>query len=522
MFKDSLLHPLPAEAQNMPVPQQFTFPFCYEPHPLCRLAAKEVMEHCYATEEMRPSEGKMFGVLVVEDTTQPYRSERECHADQLFYLAAFSGIYNGSYHHDGFVPTIYNLQNPDGFFHEEEKRIDAITQQINALDKKESSSLNGIASHDGEARRELIALRKSKSHDLQMWTFRQFKMLNAKGECRDLTEIFKDFKSPFSAEEYNDYKSGRTSQKPKPKIGIPPGGAGECCAPKLLQYAYSHNLKPICMAEFWVGPPPKDEMRTEGNYYPACQHKCKPILTHMLQGLDVEENPMLRRNREMLAQVRTLYEDDSLMVVYKPSGLLSAPGKDEAKTLLDLIRDTHPEAMLPHRLDMDTSGIMLVAMNEQIYKDLQAQFYRHEIKKKYIALLSSSSPKAEAYSGGETEQNSVFPDGSPLQGTVGLVSLPLMANPFDRPRQMVNHEHGKAATTRYEFLSPDRVALYPETGRTHQLRVHCAHPEGLGRPIKGDNLYGTPSDRLYLHAERIEFIHPVTMEVMSFTIPAEF
>lgn len=499
MYTTSLLHQLPAEAKNITPPQQFTFPFCYEPHPLCQLAAKEVMSYCYSSEEMFPREGKMFGVLVV-DTSGHLHLNEESNADGLCYLAAFSGIYNGSYHHDGFVPTIYDLQNPDGYFYEEEHRIDAITQQIkNTSDEAEISQLK--------------VLRREKSNALQMWTFRQFRMHNALGDVKDLTEIFKDFKSPFSAEEYNDYKSGKVKQKPKSKIGIPPGGAGECCAPKLLQYAYQHNLKPLCMAEFWIGPPPKDEMRSEGNYYPACQHKCKPILTHMLQGLDVEENPMLRKNREMLAKVRIIYEDESVMVVYKPSGLLSAPGKDEAKTLLDLIHDTHPEAMLPHRLDMDTSGIMLVAKNEAIYKELQAQFYRHEVKKKYIALLEK---------GNQTPRTALPIKREMPNGQRGIISLPLMGNPFDRPRQMVNYEHGKAAITRYEFLAPNRVALYPETGRTHQLRVHCAHHEGLGCPIKGDNLYGTPSDRLYLHAESIEFIHPITKEVMSFTLPPDF
>lgn len=481
----SILHSFPSEAAHIEAPQQFTYPFCYTPHPLCQIAAKEVMEYCYNSEEMYPKEGKMFGVLVVE------------HEGQRYYLRAFSGIYNGSYHHEGFVPTIYDLQNPDGYFHEEEHRIDAITQQINNAT-------------DGEEVSRLKILRKEKSNALQMWTFRQFRMHNAFGDIKDLTEIFKDFKSPYSVEEYLDYKEGRTKQKPKSKVGIPPGGAGECCAPKLLQYAYQHNLRPLCMAEFWIGPPPKDELRTEGNYYPACQHKCRPILTHMLQGLDVEENPMLRRNREMLDKVRTIYEDDYLLVVYKPSGLLSIPGKEaDQPSLLSHLRQSYPEAMLPHRLDMDTSGIMLVAKNENIYKQLQAMFYRHEIQKRYIALLSpasSHSPHREGVRGGLCS----------LQVSGGSISLPLSPNPFDRPRQMVNHEHGKSAITRYEFIDDNRVALYPETGRTHQLRVHCAHPEGLNRPIKGDNLYGTPSDRLYLHAESITFSHPVTGETMSF------
>lgn len=474
------LHSLSAEAEGIPMPQQFTFPFCYTPHPLCEIAAKEVIEHCYSSEEMYPKEGKMFGVLVVEGGS---------------YLAAFSGIYNGSYNHAGFVPTIYDLQNPDGYFYEEEQRIDAISKQIEG-------------SADVEEQAQLKVLRKSKSHDLQMWTFRQFKMLNARGERKDLTEIFKDVKSPFSAEEYNDYISGKTQVKPKSKLGIPPGGAGECCAPKLLQYAYANNLKPLCMAEFWVGPPPKDELRSEGFYYPACQHKCKPILSHMLQGLDVEENPMLRKNREMLAKIRTIYEDDVMMVVYKPHGLLSVPGRDDDEpSLLTHIRQSHPEAMLPHRLDMDTSGLMLVAKDEAVYKTLQAEFYRHDIKKRYIAILSPVSSASKVTDDTPTHQ----------KDTSGTIDLPLSPNALDRPRQMVNYERGKKAVTRFRFIDDDKVELFPETGRTHQLRVHCAHPSGIGRPIKGDNLYGAPSDRLYLHAQSIEFIHPVSGKLMSFS-----
>jgi len=475
MHTISLLHPLPAETADIESPKQFTFPFSYTPHPLCEIAAKEVIDYCYNSEEMYPREGKMFGVLVVE-----YHGKR-------FYLRAFSGIYNGSYHHDGFVPTIYDLQNPDGYFYEEEHRIDDITQQIQrATDEEEISKLK--------------ILRKEKSNALQMWTFRQFRMHNAFGDIKDLTEIFKDFKSPFSVEEYIDYKEGRTKQKPKSKVGIPPGGAGECCAPKLLQYAYQKGLKPLCMAEFWIGPSPKDEMRTEGYYYPACQHKCKPILTHMLQGLDVEENPMLRKNREMMNKVKILFEDDILLVVYKPSGLLSIPGKDaDEPSLLSHLRETYPEAMLPHRLDMDTSGVMLVAKDADTYKTLQAMFYKHEIKKKYIAILAEK--KAEDINDIERE---------------GIISLPLSPNAFDRPRQMVNYEHGKSAITHYRFIDDNRVELIPETGRTHQLRVHCAHKDGLNRAIKGDNLYGTPSDRLYLHAQSIEFLHPKSGEWMKF------
>lgn len=468
-----MLHPLPPQAEGIPAPEQFTYPFCYRPHPLCQIAAKEVMDYCYHTPDMFPHEGKMFGVLIVEKDGQRY------------YLRAFSGIYNGSYHHEGFVPPVCDLQDREGYFHQEEKRISHITQQL-----QDSSS--------EDERTKLKALRKEKSKALQMWTFQQFRMLNAHRQTADLLEIFKDYKSPFSVEEYVDYKEGRTPHKPKSKQGIPPGGAGECCAPKLLQYAYQHSLKPVCMGEFWVGPSQMNEMRLEGNFYPSCQSKCMPILTYMMQGLDVEENPMLTRGRRLLQDVHILYEDNDLMVVYKPSGLLSVPSKNvDEVSLQAYLAASNPNVRLAHRLDQDTSGLIIASKNMDTYRKLQQQFTQHEVEKKYVAILDDSLACAPS--------------------TEGIISLPLSRNPFDSPRQVVDHQYGKPATTRYHFVGENRVELFPETGRTHQLRVHCAHPEGLGRPIKGDVLYGTPADRLYLHAESITFLHPTTGERLTFS-----
>ena len=431
-----------------------------------------MIAHCYATPELMPTEGKMFGVLIVE-----YKGQR-------YYLRAFSGIYNGSYHHEGFVPPICDLQH--GYFAEEEQRIVALTHQINeTTDEVEKVTLK--------------ALRKEKSQNLQMWTFRQFRMYNARQEVKDLIEIFATVKSPFSEEEYIEYKEGRIFKKPQPKIGIPPGGTGECCAPKLLQYAYIHGFKPICMAEFWVGPSQPNEMRIEGNFYPSCQHKCYPLLNYMMQGLEVEDNPLPARGKEKLKEVRIIYEDDYLLVVFKPSGLLSMPSRDlKEESLSAYLLTLHPDYRLMHRLDMDTSGLMLVAKNRTASKALQEQFSQHDIKKKYVALLDdTTSPKS-------------------IHEGEGTISLPLSRNPFDSPRQVVNHRVGKPAVTHYVFTGENRVELYPETGRTHQLRIHCAHPEGLGRPIKGDILYGTRADRLYLHAESISFRHPITGEWMHF------
>lgn len=420
---------------------------------------------------MVPTEGKMFGVLVVE------------HEGRRYYLAAFSGIYNGSYFHEGFVPPIHDLQH--GYFADEEQRIVALTQLLSETTNEEK-------------RITLKALRKEKSNALQMWTFRQFRMRNARQEVKDLIEIFEGSKSPFPEEEYIDYKEGRIAEKPKARMGIPPGGTGECCAPKLLQFAYEQHLRPLCMGEFWVGPSVKNQMRVEGNFYPSCQHKCFPLLTYMLQGLDVEENPLFARGKEKLKQVRFIYEDADLMVVYKPSGLLSVPNRDlKEESLSAYLLTINPDYRLVHRLDMDTSGIMLVAKNPRVNKLLQEQFFRHEVKKKYVALLEPAKP------------------GQPISGE-GDISLPLSRNPFDSPRQTVNYTYGKPSLTHYVFTDENRVELYPQTGRTHQLRIHCAHPDGLGRPIKGDILYGTRSDRLYLHAEAITFTHPTTGKQMHF------
>ena len=417
----------------------------------------------------------MFGVLIVE------------HQGQRYYLCAFSGIYNGSYHHEGFVPPICDLQH--GYFAEEEQRIVALTHQINETTQEAEKT-------------QLKALRKEKSNALQMWAFHQFRMRNARQEVKDLIEIFATVKSPFSEEEYIDYKEGRTTTKPQAKMGIPPGGTGECCAPKLLQYAYLNGYKPLCMAEFWVGPSKQNEMRIEGNFYPSCQHKCYPLLNYMMQGLDVEENPLLARGKEKLKEVRFLYEDEDLLVVFKPSGLLSVPNRDlKEESLSAYLLTLNPDYRLVHRLDMDTSGLMLVAKNSFTSKALQDQFLRHEIKKKYVALLDAP----------------LLPHTSSISPQKGTISLPLSRNPFDAPRQVVNHRVGKPAITHYVFTDENRVELYPETGRTHQLRIHCAHPEGLGRPIKGDILYGTASDRLYLHAEEIKFSHPRTGEWLTFS-----
>ena len=328
------------------------------------------------------------------------------------------------------------------------------------------------------------------SQALQLWLFHQYQLLNARGEKKDLVEIWQDY-----------YTSPRIRQK----YPLPPGGTGDCCAPKLLQYAYSQGLKPLCMAEFWWGPSPKSEIRHHGQFYPACSGKCKPILTWMLQGLDVDPNPDELRLPHL--EPKIIYEDETMAVVDKPAGMLSMPGKIGDASVATWAQKRWPDAMLVHRLDMLTSGILLVAKTPEAYHHLQKQFEERTVKKKYLALV----------------------EGVP-QNEHGIIDLPLSSDPLNRPRQIVDYEHGKRAITEYRVLQPKKnrpqvakVALWPHTGRTHQLRMHCAHTDGLGCPIVGDELYGHASERgLCLQAQAISFIHPTTGKRMHFELPKIF
>lgn len=434
----SCLHPLHSD---MPKPERFTFPFCYEPHPLCILAAEEVKREI---ERINPTEGKMFGVMVVQEGDS-----------RLAFLAAYSGLLEGRNDWDYFVPPVFDAQQPDGYFKTREREI-----------------------MQSEAHRQM-------SQDLQLWLFRQYRMLNARGQVRDLVEIWQDY---------------HPSPRIRSKYPLPPGGTGDCCAPKLLQYAYQHGLKPVCMAEFWWGSSPKSEVRHHGEFYPACRGKCKPVLTWMLQGLDVDPDPEKARLPRLHVQI--VYEDEALAVVNKPAGMLSVPGRRERYSVAVWAQRRWEGAILVHRLDMWTSGLLLVAKTMEAYHHLQRQFEEHTVKKKYLALVEGA-PAVEH----------------------GVIDLPLSSDPINHPRQVVDYEHGKRAITEYRVLTRgdmSLLALWPHTGRTHQLRMHCAHPDGLGCPIVGDELYGHKSDRLYLQAQAIAFAHPVTGKRMHFELPDSF
>ena len=434
---------------NIPRPERFTYPFCYEPHPLSVLAAQELQQELQG---MTLSEGKMFGVLVVEDDN-----------GTLGFLAAYSGLLEGRNDWSYFVPPVYDAQQPEGHFKQEERRI---------------SAMNDDSQHEE---------RRQRSQRLQLWLFDQYQLLNARGDQRGLVGVWQDY---------------HCSDRIRRKFPLPPGGTGDCCAPKLLQYAYQQELHPLCMAEFWWGPSPATEVRQHGQFYPACRGKCKPVLTWMLQGLNVEPNPEEQELPRL--DFTVVYEDEHLIVVNKPSGLLSVPGRVGSYSVATLLSQRYPGALLAHRLDMWTSGLMVAAKSREVYRHLQQQFSDHTVSKCYIALL----------------------DGVP-KVVQGRITLPLLNDPMNRPRQMVDYKCGKTAVTDYEVVSYNqdntcRIRLYPKTGRTHQLRMHCAHPDGLGCPIKGDELYGHQADRLYLHAERIELTHPVTGERLCFEQAADF
>ena len=459
------LHPLNTDIAK---PERFTYPFCYEPHPLCQLAAKEVQAYIASHAEIKEDadHGKMFGVLVVENQNNQSIQNNQ---SNLNFLAAYSGLLAGRNDWEYFVPPVYDAQQPDGHFKTTEREISRISRETSSTSN--SSSTRGM------------------SQDLQLWLFHQYQLLNARGETKDLVDIWQN---------YYD------RPKLREKFPLPPGGTGDCCAPKLLQYAYQQNLKPVCMAEFWWGQSTKEELRQHLNYYPACRGKCKPILTWMMEGLDVDVNPETLGFPHL--EVKTIYEDDALLVVDKPSGMLSTPGRVEEYSVETIMRQRYPDSFIAHRLDMWTSGLLIVAKSLEVYRSLQEQFVKHQVKKRYIAVL----------------ENLEILDRLDVLEKKGTISLPLRPDPMNRPRQIVDHEHGKRAVTDYEFLNENTVALYPQTGRTHQLRIHCAHPEGLGRPIKGDELYGTKADRLYLHAEQIWFRHPITGEDMHFISPSPF
>ena len=570
------------------IPERMNNPLDYQPHPLCIAVCKELQTYLSEREDWREEidKGKMFGVLIVENA-QP-----EPGASEIGYLAAYSGQIGGRSDWDDFVPAVFDYLQPDGYFKTHEAEISDINQRIKQLEGnehiKEAKSLilqlqeerkQTIAAYqekmkEAKAKRDarrktgnltpeeeaemvkesqfmkaelrrlkkslsekttleteyevfqadilrLKQLRKTLSDALQQWLFSQFRMQNHEGKMKDLLEIFRDAA-------LRDYPQATlaTSRIAALKM-VPPAGSGECCEPKLLQYAYLHGYRPLQMAMFWWGESPKEEIRHHLQFYPACNGKCKPILHWMLPDRVFDSKIAEKQALE------TLYEDDQLAVIYKPSGLLSVPGKDSSQpSVYSIMRKKYPAASSPlivHRLDMATSGLMIIAKTDFAYHRLQKEFLHHRVQKKYIAIIGCKDQEACDKIWEKAKKEELKEEGkSSISAEKQKISLPLMPDYLDRPRQIVNHEQGKEAITEYEVLDRIdathlRLALYPKTGRTHQLRVHCAHHEGLNAPILGDPLYGNEkASRLHLHAEEIIFEHPLTGKEINIKREADF
>ncbi|WP_332870689.1 RluA family pseudouridine synthase [Colwellia sp. 75C3] len=544
-----------SDISQYPLPAKFTYPFHYQAHALALAASEELQLklkrfHPVDTEQ----QGRMYGVLIVKDDE-----------GSLGYLSALSGNAN-EWRGDtdaviNFVPTIHQAYEQSEFEKTQQVEINDINTTITRLaanadiskltillatevtkSDEDIQSLQQQMRENKKARKEkrawlssadlpedehrnisielsrasvtdkkalqalklhhqtsmdltasklqqltdeiesLKKIRKKRSAKLQKHFFKQYQMLNCKGERKDLTEIFAD----------------TIVQKP-------PAGSGDCAAPKLLQYAFEHKLTPLCMAEFWWGKQPKSEIRKHKHFYPSCQGKCQPILAHMLTGMDVDENPLLINPAEGL-DLDIVFQDEHVVVVNKPAGLLSVPGKSIKDSVYTRIKEQFPQAtgsLIVHRLDMATSGLLMLALNQRAHKNLQQQFLDKEVSKRYVATIEGK-----------------------LEKSIGEICLPLRGDYDDRPKQMVCHEHGKYAETHWQLIeeigNTSKLFLYPITGRTHQLRMHCAHPDGLNTPIIGDGLYGTTANRLHLHAQRLSFLHPITKERLTFEVKEGF
>ena len=547
-LSSSLFHLYSRDVSDISLPDKFTFPFFYQPHPLA-IAASDQLQQWLSGEGRSlhdfDNDGKMFGVLVVRDAQ-----------GELGFLAAYSGQTlkpELSKLNVGFCPMIslggdkqsaveqlaINEMNSDIAHKEANPLIEQLATQIKEAEQSFSEQIsawqaqmadnrearkaqratadedllktlaqqsvddkNTLRDLKLEAQKTLAELRlqysvlvdelnqlkesrKQRSNDLQQYLFAKYQLLNANGETRDMNELF-----------------ATTAQR------VPPSGSGDCAAPKLLQTAYQMKLTPIALSEFWWGKAPDSQVRQHKQMYPACIGKCQPILNYMLQGLEVDEDPLQQLGNDS-ADLDIVHEEASFLVINKPSGLLSIPGRHVHDSVKTRIRAMYPNArggLIVHRLDMATSGLMLIALNERAQKNFQHQFIKRTVHKQYVAIVDGMLDDE--------------------LGLDGEIDLPLCNDFEDRPRQKVCGVEGKSAHTKWQIAKMENgrtwLNLWPVTGRTHQLRVHCAHHQGLNTPIVGDDLYGNSDERLMLHAQRIEFNHPLTKEPLVFEVLAPF
>jgi len=542
------------------LPEKFTFPFNYVPHPLCKIAAQElqyfiekeaIWEHDFGlnAHSKKDAIGKMFGVLLVSNKK-----------NEIGYLTAFSGKIDNKNHYPGFVPPLFDILDENGFYRIEEDNITEINKEIEALKKspeyilakKKLEETKKYAKKDLAINRDKLKAAKRARKELRDYAEKNLSSLefeelketlkndslkgryDYKDKARVYTQKIAELEANFYAFEniiiakkkerkersailqqklFDQYEFLNNDNITKNVRSIfentaqktPPSGAGECAAPRLLQFAFANNYKPLAIAEFWWGKSPNSEIRKHKHFYPSCRSKCEPILGHMLQGIAMDENPAIT-NALIDKEITVLYEDEAIAIINKPHEFLSVPGKTQTNSVQTKVQKLFPHASGPlivHRLDMSTSGILIIAKTKDAHKHLQNQFLEKTISKRYVAIL----------------------DGI-INADSGTIELPLRVDLDNRPRQLVCYEYGKFAKTKWEVIErkngKTKVFFYPITGRTHQLRVHAAHSKGLNTPILGDDLYGEKGERLFLHAQKINFIHPTTQKELEFICEDSF
>jgi len=550
---DAMITCFPTTPAAADMPAVMPSPFANQPHALAGQASLLLQqrlsaENSWPRDFFSPNGGKMFGVLAVQDRH-----------GAIGFLSAFSGMMNGQWQYPGFVPPIFDQLEHDNFLPAGKADLLALSRQLQSLETSilRTELVQQIAEMQQQRDQALAALKQrhkvakaarkqqrlalaQQTNPVDRHTAMAALALASQHDKREATNTTLHWQERVQLllqqqdaleQQISRIKLQRTEksrllhkqvfasylltnaldeQQPITSFfadGTPPAGAGDCAGPKLIHYAHRHRLKPLALAEFWWGCSPAAGVRHHGHYYPACRGKCLPILPFMLRGLDVEAEPCYGQEIDT-SEPQIVYADDAFWVVNKPAGLMSTPGKQVADSVYLRMMQRYPEypqLTLVHRLDMGTSGLLLVAKNLRINKLLQKQFIQHQVEKRYEALLSK-----------------------PLAHTPkeGIIDLPLRVDLDDRPRQLVCYALGRAAKTRWQIIAhePDRtrVWFYPLTGRTHQLRVHAAHRDGLHAAIVGDGLYGLPGERMMLHAQRLCFTHPVSRERMAFEVPAPF
>ncbi|MCC4790851.1 pseudouridine synthase [Vibrio splendidus] len=540
---------------DLPLPTRFTFPYYYTPHPTCEFAMQQLQQSLLDCGVNETSQGNLYAVLLVQDPT----------TQELGYLSAFSGLQLDSLLSSqltsiAFVPSAFDgqqfqVQNTQGLFKqatlinditnlEQTHNLDDLTSSLNELKNDASKAVEAfqIAMAANKAERTVLREKANQEKALgnldlaadllkqlgnqssqekrdlkairiewkQKIAERQSQVDAIESELKSRKQEYQAISAELEAQRLSHYRFINQALESKNLLELLDGkdaleGSGDCCLPKLLNFAFEHGFKPLALSEFWWGLPPTAVIRQHANLYPVCQSKSFEILDHQLNGIELEDNPLIV-NPAVGKSFDIVYEDDEIVVVNKPEEFLSVPGKFIEDSVYTRIKARYPDATGPliiHRLDMSTSGLLILALTAESNKHIQKQFIDRTVEKRYTALL----------------------DGE-IDGKSGDISLPLRGDITDRPRQLVCHEHGRNAETHWEAVSTNngktKVHLYPKTGRTHQLRVHCAHPSGLGVPIRGDDLYGYKRERLHLHAGYLKLIHPTTGEWIEFEVPSEF